>query len=208
LAILWSPKKYIESCEVALIIETKRSGKTYPFNKSQSGSCRISLTDNKRISYFDFSRSDRLLNNGILSVSRSYFYLLLTRRISLHEFLRLLNSSAINNFTPTKSEPDKFGLLNYTSDQLSAERLFAILLKLSALHVVSNATDLYVSGEPDRGPDILRMAIFHGLRLNSKLLVRFFRRLGKCRTDIMGLFHGSPRKVINFVLAYRLRYPN
>jgi hypothetical protein len=38
LAILWSPKKYIESCEVALIIETKRSGKTYPFNKSQSGS--------------------------------------------------------------------------------------------------------------------------------------------------------------------------
>ena len=23
----------------------------------------------------------------------------------------------------------------------------------------------------------------------------------------MGLFHGSPRKVINFVLAYRLRHP-
>ena len=51
------------------------------------------------------------------------------------------------------------------------------------------------------------MAIFHGLQLNSKLLVRFFRRLGKCPTDTMGLFHGSPRKVINFVLAYRLRHP-
>jgi hypothetical protein len=43
--------------------------------------------------------------------------------------------------------------------------------------------------------------------INRKLLVRFSGRLGKCRTTTMGLISRiPPRKVINFVLAYRLRH--